>query len=109
MAEPVGESPTTLDSAIRAIAHAPTRTPTTPLAIGTVLGGSYELRERLGAGGMATVYRALDRRLGREVAVKVPRIEGRPTAERAQLVRMFEREAEATAQLNHPNIVTLHH
>lgn len=106
---PVGETPTTLDSAIRAIAHAPFQAPALTLPAGTVLGGSYELRERIGAGGMATVYRALDRRLGREVAVKVPRTSGRDADERARLAKMFEREAEATAQLNHPGIVTLHH
>ncbi len=104
-----GGPPTTIDSAIRAIANAPPRAPSPSLPVGTVLGGSYELRERLGVGGMATVYRALDRRLGREVAVKVPRIDDRSAAARAQVVRMFEREAEATAQLNHPSIVTLHH
>ncbi|HJE52329.1 MAG TPA: serine/threonine protein kinase, partial [Tessaracoccus flavescens] len=45
--------------------------PTGPLAPGSLMGGRYRLEERLGRGGMATVYRAVDEVLGREVAVKV--------------------------------------
>ena len=74
------------------------------LAAGTRL-GPYRIEAFLGAGGMGTVYRALDTRLGREVALKVlPDSFG---ADRAWRVR-FEREARAVAALNHPNIVTLH-
>ena len=43
--------------------------------IGTILGGRYRLVELLGQGGMATIYRALDTQLGREVAVKLLRPE----------------------------------
>lgn len=95
------------DSMLRAMASAPARPP--PLVAGLVLAGGYELRDRLGAGGMAAVYRAIDRRLGRDVAIKIPKVEGLADDERARRVRMFEREAQATARLNHPNIVTLHH
>jgi serine/threonine protein kinase len=62
----------------------------------------YELRERIGAGGVAVVYRALDRRLGREVALKVLRAE---FAQDQELLTRFEREARMVAGLNHPNIV----
>lgn len=59
----------------------------------------FRLLERLGAGGMGTVYRALDERLQREVAVK--QIDG---ADSARILR----EAKAAARLNHPSIVTLY-
>ena len=98
----------TVDSFVREVASAPALVP--PLFMtGALLGDTYELRERLGAGGMAVVYRAHDQRLGRDVAVKVPRIDGLTGAAREQRVRMFEREAQATARLSHPGIVTLHH
>src|SRR6185295_14670091 len=67
--------------------------------------GVYEIEALLGAGGMGEVYRSLDTRLGREVALKVlPDAFG---ADPGRLAR-FEREARAVAALNHPNIVTLH-
>ena len=67
--------------------------------------GRYRLTEKLGHGGMATVYRAEDPTLGREVAVKVmhPFI-----AERSEAGSRFEREAKAVAGLRHPNIMALH-
>src|SRR5437868_9979338 len=61
--------------------------------------GPYEIRAKLGAGGMGEVWRAYDTRLGREVAIKV-------SAERFS--DRFEREARAVAALNHPHICTLH-
>ena len=65
--------------------------------------GSYTLLDRLGAGGMGEVYRAIHRRMKREVALKVL-----PAALVAneQAVERFHREVEAAARLNHPNIVT---
>jgi Tol biopolymer transport system component/predicted Ser/Thr protein kinase len=61
--------------------------------------GSYRITAKLGAGGMGEVYRATDRRLGREVAIKF-------SAERFS--ERFEREARAIAALNHPNICHLY-
>jgi len=65
----------------------------------------YEIIDELGRGGMAVVYRARDRRLGREVALKVMRREFASSA--ATVVRML-REARAIAAIDHPNIVRLH-
>ena len=69
--------------------------------------GRYRLLDRLGQGGMATVYRAHDPQLGRDVAVKVMHAflaERSPT----DAARRFEREARAVAGLHHPNILALH-
>jgi serine/threonine-protein kinase len=64
----------------------------------------YEIIEEIGRGGMGVVFRARDRRLGREVALKrLPdNIRNHPKA-----IELFLREARAAAALNHPNIVTL--
>ena len=66
--------------------------------------GPYELQELIGQGGMGTVYRAVDTRLGRMVALKVISREEGTRAERAR----FLREAKAASSLNHPNIVTIY-
>jgi hypothetical protein len=65
--------------------------------------GSYEVIDRLGAGGMGEVYRARDTRLGRAVAIKVLRSGADP-----ELLRRLEREARAASALNHPNIVHIY-
>ena len=65
----------------------------------------YQLIRRLGSGAMGEVYRAHDLNLSRDVAIKVPRIEG----VNEQVVReRFRREAQAVAQLDHPGICRLH-
>ena len=64
--------------------------------------GEYQLLERLGAGGMGTVYKALHTKLGREVAIKVL-LKGRLEDENA--VARFEREMKAIGALDHPNVV----
>jgi len=64
--------------------------------------GPYLLVERLGGGAMATVYRAVDRRTNRAVAIKVLR----PDAD-AIMRERFRREAETHSNLNHPNIVQI--
>ncbi len=65
----------------------------------------YDILEELGHGGMATVYRALDRRLGREVAVKVMH---RHLRDDTEVAARFDREARAVAKLRHPNIVEVY-
>jgi tRNA A-37 threonylcarbamoyl transferase component Bud32 len=65
----------------------------------------YELVEEVGHGGMATVYRALDRRLGREVAVKVIH---RHLRDNREVAARFTAEARAVAKLRHPNIVEVY-
>ena len=72
--------------------------------IGTRI-GPYQVVEKLGAGGMGEVYRARDTRLNRDVAIKIlPRLFA---ADPDRLAR-FEREAQALAAVNHPNIAQLH-
>jgi hypothetical protein len=67
--------------------------------------GALEILELLGAGGMGEVYRALDTRLGRDVAVKVlPDAVASDADRRARL----EREARVVASLHHPNIAAIH-
>jgi serine/threonine protein kinase len=70
--------------------------------LGTKLGGRYRLEARIGAGGMSTVYRALDETLERRVAIKLMNTE--VVSDSGELER-FRREARAVAQLSHPNIV----
>ena len=69
---------------------------------GDVLLGRYEIRKLAGHGGMADVYLAYDRKRRTAVAVKVLHED---LAEDPEFVRRFEREAEALARLDHPNIV----
>ena len=75
-----------------------------PLSIGTRL-GSYEIVAPLGAGGMGEVYRALDTRLKRQVAIKV--LPSEVAADGVRLAR-FQREAEVLAALNHPHIAAVY-
>jgi serine/threonine protein kinase len=67
--------------------------------------GQYEVLDLLGKGGMGEVYRALDHKLGREVALKL--LPEHLAGDSERLAR-FEREARILASLNHPNIATLH-
>jgi serine/threonine protein kinase len=68
------------------------------LAAGARL-GPYEIRALIGAGGMGEVYKALDTRLDRIVAIKIAK---------EQFSERFEREARAVAALNHPQICHLY-
>lgn len=66
--------------------------------------GRYELRDRLGRGGFASVYRAWDPRLQREVAIKALQLD---LAEDATVCQRFLAEARVLARLQHPNIVVV--
>jgi eukaryotic-like serine/threonine-protein kinase len=66
--------------------------------------GSYRIEFQLGEGGMGTVYRALDTRLNRPVAIKFLSNELADVAAR----RRFQREAQMASSLNHPHILTVH-
>ena len=70
----------------------------TILAAGAQL-GPYQIEAQIGAGGMGSVYRAVDTRLGRKVAIKICA---------QQFSGRFEREARAISSLNHPHICTLY-
>jgi dienelactone hydrolase len=67
--------------------------------------GAYEIVESIGAGGMGEVYRARDERLRRDVAIKV--LPEHLSSDVDYLAR-FEHEAQAVAQLSHPNILAIH-
>jgi serine/threonine protein kinase len=71
----------------------------------TTIGGRYELEDRLGHGGMATVYRARDRKLDREVAIKLL---ADNFAGDEEVRRRFSREARLAAKLDHPNVVQVY-
>lgn len=73
--------------------------------IGKMLDDRYEIREIIGEGGMAIVYRALDHRLNRDVAVKIMRDE---MAVDEEFRRRFCTESHAVAMLSHPNIVAVY-
>ncbi|MEU7579589.1 protein kinase [Streptomyces sp. NPDC041068] len=76
---------------------------------GRLIGGRYRLAERIGSGGMGTVWRAVDELVGRDVAVKEPRLPGDPhdAAHRRAYARLH-REARAAAGVDHPAAVTIH-
>ncbi|MFL7871200.1 MAG: bifunctional serine/threonine-protein kinase/formylglycine-generating enzyme family protein [Anaerolineales bacterium] len=67
--------------------------------------GRYQILETIGEGGMATVYKAFDPRLEREVAIKIIRREVFTEGEMEMLRKRFEREAKSLGRLSHPNIV----
>ena len=75
------------------------------IKIGTMIGDRYEVRERIGMGGMSDVYKAKDHKLNRHVAVKVLKQE---FSENTNFVSKFRVEAQAAASLMHPNIVNVY-
>src|SRR5512132_990196 len=66
--------------------------------------GRYEIRSKLGEGGMGEVYLARDPRINRDVAIKVLPVTFSADANR---LRRFELEAQAVGKLNHPNILSI--
>jgi len=73
--------------------------------IGTILGGRYEIQEKIGTGGMAVVYRGHDMKLERNVTIKVMKDEF--TGE-ASFKNRFDTEARSAARLSHPNIQSVY-
>ncbi|MFE3114329.1 protein kinase, partial [Kitasatospora indigofera] len=73
-----------------------------------LLADRYELGERLGRGGMGTVWRARDRMLDREVAVKELTVSHLPEEELEILNARMKREASAAARIKHPGVITVH-
>ncbi|MEU4097597.1 serine/threonine-protein kinase [Streptomyces sp. NPDC026673] len=77
--------------------------------LGRLVAGRYRLVERIGRGGMGTVWRAEDELLGRPVAVK--RLHAQPHLQDDELATLFERtrrEARSAARISHPNVVVVH-
>lgn len=72
---------------------------------GKLLGNRYEMVEKVGNGGMSTVYKATDKVLKRNVAVKILRDEFTTDEE---FIKRFEAEAQSAARLTHPNIVSIY-
>jgi eukaryotic-like serine/threonine-protein kinase len=72
--------------------------------IGTLIGDRFRLEEKIGSGGMSSVYRAFDPTLERWVAIKLMH---RDISSDPDQLERFRREARAVAQLNHPHVVTV--
>src|ERR671926_968634 len=72
--------------------------------IGTLISDRFRLEERIGAGGMSSVYRAYDPTLDRWVAIKLMH---RDISTDDDQIERFRREARAVARLNHPHVVTV--
>ena len=72
---------------------------------GVIIGDRYQIMSRIGTGGMADVYKAMDHKLNRYVAVKVLKSEFR---EDETFVRKFQTEAQSAAGLLHPSIVNVY-
>jgi serine/threonine protein kinase/Tfp pilus assembly protein PilF len=91
-----------MSALLEELAEAPEVRPGSGIGPGSVIGGRFEVLRELGRGGFGVVFEARDRELGRLVAVKVVR------PRRGVDPSMLRAEAEAAAQLHHPNIVTVH-
>ncbi|WP_306330134.1 serine/threonine-protein kinase [Streptomyces venezuelae] len=97
-----------------AVGHHRSGDPSTGVRVSRVIDGRFELVERLGGGGMGTVWRARDLALHRDVALKEVRPPDPALAEHdvesARTLReRVLREARALARIDHPNVVTIHH
>ena len=79
--------------------------PAADLGPGSVLGGRYEIQQLLGRGGMGAVYKARDRELDREVALKVIRPE---LADDSQVLQRFKQELILARQITHRNVIRIY-
>ena len=68
----------------------------------------YQIKKKLGEGGMAVVYKAFDTNLERDVAIKIIKGEKVASGDVEQMIKRFEREVKTLAKLTHPNIVHIH-
>ena len=73
--------------------------------VGKLLSNRYEIIEKIGNGGMATVYKSLDKVLNRKVAIKVLKAE---YSNDQEFIKRFQIEAQSAASLSHPNIVSIY-
>lgn len=80
-------------------------TPTGPSLVGLTVDYRYDITERVAHGGMATVYRAMDTRLDREVALKILRPN---MADDPSVIDKFQAEAKNTAKINHPHVINVY-
>lgn len=80
-------------------------TPAGPSLVGLTVDDRYRITQRIAHGGMATVYRAVDTRLDREVALKILRPN---MAEDPSVREKFEAEAKNTAKINHPHVINVY-
>ncbi|GAA4472028.1 hypothetical protein GCM10023190_01870 [Enteractinococcus fodinae] len=80
-------------------------TPAGPSLVGLTVDDRYHITQRIAHGGMATVYRAVDTRLDREVALKILRPN---MAEDPSVREKFEAEAKNTAKINHPHVINVY-
>lgn len=76
-----------------------------PSLVGLIVDDRYDITQRIAHGGMATVYRAVDTRLDREVALKILRPN---MAEDPSVIEKFEAEAKNTAKINHPHVINVY-
>ena len=90
-----------LNEPIPTTAHIPPQGTTIQMALGI----NYDVLDELGRGGMATVYRAIQKNLNREVALKVLAPHYNHDTE---FIERFHREARSAASLTHPNIITIY-
>ncbi len=79
--------------------------PAGPSLVGLTVDDRYHITQRIAHGGMATVYRAIDTRLDREVAIKILRPN---MAEDPAVIEKFQAEAKNTAKINHPHVINVY-
>ncbi len=75
---------------------------------GSVIGGRYHVRERLGRGGMGSVYRVTDETGGKDLALKLNEVDDRPELDHSDAELRFRREFHTMALLRHPRIVEVY-